>query len=62
MKTQHTNPRRFWAFKVSLCGNQLKRGYIPHLTIEEARAMPEGKQKDEQGFYVWSFALMETAA
>jgi len=63
MKNKPTpNPRRFWAFKVSLCGNQIKRAYIPHLTVEEARAMPIGKQQDEEGFFIWGYALQEVGA
>lgn len=51
-------PRRFQAFKVSLCGNQIRRDARPGLTFEEARAFPLGRQSDAEGDFIWTYSLM----
>lgn len=50
--------RRFQAFKVSLCGNQVRRDIQPDLTLEEARAYPLGRQEDATGPYIWTYSVM----
>lgn len=53
------NAKRFQAFKVSLCGNQLRRDARPGLTLEEARAFPLGRHQDAAGPYIWTYSLMD---
>jgi hypothetical protein len=49
---------RFQAFKVSLCGNQIRRDYQPNLTLEQARAFPLGRQEDAAGPFIWTYSVM----
>lgn len=47
------SPNRFTAFKVSLCGNQIKSDFQHGLTLEQARAYPVA----DCGGYIWAYAL-----
>ena len=52
--------RIYWAFKVSTCGNQLRRDHVRGLTLEEvhdAARFPYGVQEDHAGRFTWSHAL-----
>jgi hypothetical protein len=53
------NVNRFQAFKVSLCGNQLKRDFKTGLTLEQARAYPIGKQTDSEGTFIWTYSVTD---
>lgn len=59
---RHSRPipmaRRFQAFKISICGNQIRREYQKSLTLDEARAYPLGQLEDEQGAFMWAYSLM----
>lgn len=52
------NENRFQAFKVSLCGRQIRRDFQPGLTIEQARAYPLGPQEDGHGKFIWTYSVM----
>ena len=58
--TPRTEPSRFSVFKVSLCGNQLKRDHKHYLTLEQARSMPLGRQEESFGAFIWTYALTES--
>jgi hypothetical protein len=50
----------FQVFKVSTCGNQVRRDYVTGLTLEEVRdetRFPLGLQSDATGKFVWSYAV-----
>jgi hypothetical protein len=52
--------RRFQAFKVSTCGNQVRRDHVTRLTLAETQdgtRFPLGPQRDAAGAFVWSYAL-----
>ncbi len=52
-------PNRFQVFKVSLCGNQIRRDYTTGLTLDETRAYPLGKQSDANGDFMWGYSLTD---
>jgi len=52
-------PDRFQVFKISLCGNQIRRDYKIGLTLEQARAYPLGKQRDATGEFMWGYSLTD---
>jgi len=54
---QEIEEDRFTAYKVSLCGNQVKRDYNRNLTIQQVQALPLGKHSDHAGDYVWSYGI-----
>lgn len=58
--------RVYHAFKVSVCGNQRRWGYVENLTREECideSRFPSGKHAEEDGNrFFWSYALMPNHA
>jgi hypothetical protein len=56
--TKPLEENRFQAFKVSLCGNQVRRDIQAGLTWEQARSYPLGRQVDAVGPYIWTYSVM----
>jgi hypothetical protein len=56
---QQPKEDRFMAFKVSLCGNQIRRDIVRGLSLQQAREYPVGRQKDAVGPFVWQYSLAD---
>lgn len=55
-----TDEPKFSIFKVSLCGNQIKRDYVSNLTYKEVcdlEKFPPGRLTDKIGSFVYGYAL-----
>lgn len=53
--------RIFTAYKVSVCGNQVRRCYKHGLSLIDVQALPLGRQKDAVGFFVWQYCADDRA-
>lgn len=56
----NTNPSRWYAFKVSLCGAFKERDFVTGLTLAQATAYPTATQVDDRGSFFWLFSADAT--
>lgn len=57
LKDRGLHPDRFTAYKVSLCGGQHRRDYLPGLTKEQIDNLPLGRQSDAVGSFIWAYGI-----